>query len=172
MSFEQAIWHNLGFNEGKDQMKGIEVLTSLPYVDANRIGIYGWSYGGFMTTYMMLNYPETFKVGVCGGPVLDWSRYEVMYGERYMGTPQNNPEGYANNTLINQAGKLKGKLLIIHDDQDDTVVPQMSLQFLKNSVKENTYPDFMMYVNHPHNVSGKDRNHLNNRIAQYFFDHL
>ena len=172
LEFEQAIWHNLGFNEGKDQMKGIEVLTSLPYVDANRIGIYGWSYGGFMTTYMMLNYPETFKVGVCGGPVLDWSRYEVMYGERYMGTPQNNPEGYANNTLINQAGKLKGKLLIIHDDQDDTVVPQMSLQFLKNSVKENTYPDFMMYVNHPHNVSGKDRNHLNNRIAQYFFDHL
>lgn len=170
--FEQAIWHNLGYNEGKDQMKGIEVLKTLPYVDENRIGIYGWSYGGFMTTYMMLNYPETYKVGVCGGPVLDWSRYEVMYGERYMGTPQNNPEGYANNTLINQAGKLKGKLLIIHDDQDDTVVPQMSMQFLKNSVKNDTYPDFMMYVNHPHNVSGKDRMHLNKRIAQYFFDHL
>lgn len=172
VEFEQTIWHNLGYNEGKDQMKGIEVLTSLPYVDADRIGIYGWSYGGFMTTFMMLNYPETFKVGVCGGPVLDWSRYEVMYGERYMGTPQNNPEGYANNTLINQTGKLKGKLLIIHDDQDDTVVPQMSMQFLKNSVKEGTYPDFMMYVNHPHNVRGKDRNHLNTRIAQYFFDHL
>lgn len=172
LGFEQTIWHNLGFNEGKDQMKGIEVLTSLPYVDANRIGIYGWSYGGFMTTFMTLNYPETFKVGVCGGPVLDWSRYEVMYGERYMGTPQNNPEGYANNTLINQAGKLKGKLLIIHDDQDDTVVPQMSMQFLKNSVKSDTYPDFMMYVNHPHNVGGKDRMHLNKRIAQYFFDNL
>lgn len=172
LEFEQTIWHNLGYNEGKDQMEGVKVLTSLPYVDANRIGIYGWSYGGFMTTYMMLNYPETFKVGVCGGPVLDWSRYEIMYGERYMGTPQNNPEGYANNTLINQAGKLKGKLLIIHDDQDDTVVPQMSYQFLKNSVKEGTYPDFMLYINHPHNVRGKDRNHLNTRIAQYFFDHL
>lgn len=172
LEFEQTIWHNLGYNEGKDQMEGVKVLTSLPYVDANRIGIYGWSYGGFMTTYMMLNYPETFKVGVCGGPVLDWSRYEIMYGERYMGTPQNNPEGYTNNTLINQAGKLKGKLLIIHDDQDDTVVPQMSYQFLKNSVKEGTYPDFMLYINHPHNVRGKDRNHLNTRIAQYFFDHL
>ena len=75
-------------------MQGVAYLKTLPYVDADRIGIYGWSYGGFMTTYMMLNYPETFKVGVCGGPVLDWSRYEVMYGERYMGTPQNNPEGY------------------------------------------------------------------------------
>lgn len=170
--FEQTIWHNLGYNEGLDQMKGIEVVKSLPYADPDRIGIYGWSYGGFMTTYMVLNYPETFKVGVCGGPVLDWSRYEVMYGERYMGTPQNNPEGYANNTLINQAGKLKSKLLIIHDDQDDTVVPQMSMQFLKNSVKEGTFPDFMMYVNHPHNVGGKDRMHLNKRIAQYFFDNL
>ena len=172
LEFEQTIWHNLGYNEGLDQMKGIEVLTSLPFVDANRIGIYGWSYGGFMTTYMILNYPETFKVGVCGGPVLDWSRYEVMYGERYMGTPQNNPEGYARNRMIDQAGKLKGKLLIIHDDQDDTVVPQMSYQFLKNSVKEGTYPDFMLYINHPHNVRGKDRNHLNTRIAQYFFDNL
>lgn len=172
LEFEQTIWHNLGYNEGLDQMKGIEVVKSLPYADPDRIGIYGWSYGGFMTTYMVLNYPETFKAGVCGGPVLDWSRYEVMYGERYMGTPQNNPEGYANNTLINQAGKLKSKLLIIHDDQDDTVVPQMSMQFLKNSVKEGTFPDFMMYVNHPHNVGGKDRMHLNKRIAQYFFDNL
>ena len=172
LEFEQTIWHNLGYNEGLDQMKGIEVVKSLPYADPDRIGIYGWSYGGFMTTYMVLNYPETFKVGVCGGPVLDWSRYEIMYGERYMGTPQNNPEGYARNKMIDQAGKLKGKLLIIHDDQDDTVVPQMSYQFLKNSVKEGTYPDFMLYINHPHNVRGKDRNHLNTRIAQYFFDNL
>lgn len=170
--FEQAIWHNLGYNEGKDQMKGIEFLKTLPYVDANRIGIYGWSYGGFMTTYMMLNYNETFKVGVCGGPVLDWARYEVMYGERYMGTPEDNPEGYAANTLINQTDKLKGHLLIIHDDQDATVVPQISMQFLKNSVATGTYPDYMLYMNHEHNVRGKDRVHLLNRIAQYIIDHL
>ena len=172
LAFEQAIWHNLGYNEGKDQMKGVEYLKTLPYVDADRIGIYGWSYGGFMTTYMVLNYPETFKVGVCGGPVLDWSRYEVMYGERYMGTPQDNPEGYAANTMINQTEKLKGHLLIIHDDQDDTVVPQMSMQFLKNSVATGTYPDYMLYMNHPHNVRGKDRVHLLNKITRYFEQHL
>lgn len=172
LAFEQAIWHNLGENESKDQLVGIEYLKSLPFVDADRIGIYGWSYGGFMTTYMTLNYPEIFKVGVCGGPVLDWSRYEVMYGERYMGTPQDNPEGYEKNCLIKQANKLKSKLLIIHDDQDDTVVPQMSIQFLKNSVEVGTYPDFMIYANHPHNVRGKDRVHLLTRIAQYFIDNL
>lgn len=172
LAFEQAIWHNLGEVEGRDQMQGVAFLKQQPWVDANRIGIYGWSYGGFMTTYMMLNYPETFKVGVCGGPVLDWSRYEVMYGERYMGTPENNPEGYARNCMINKAGQLKGRLLIIHDDQDATVVPQMSVQFLKNSVEAGTYPDFMLYANHEHNVRGKDRVHLLNRIAQYFIEHL
>lgn len=172
LEFEQAIWHHLGEAESQDQLTGIEYVKSLPYVDAERIGIYGWSYGGFMTTYMKLNYPEIFKVGVCGGPVLDWSRYEVMYGERYMGTPQDNPEGYEKNCLIKQASELKGKLLIIHDDQDDTVVPQMSIQFLKNSVEVGTYPDFMLYPNHPHNVRGKDRVHLQTRIAQYFIDNL
>lgn len=172
IDFEQAIWHNLGYNEGLDQLQGIEYLKTLPFVDSERIGIYGWSYGGFMTTYMKLNYPEIFKVGVCGGPVLDWSRYEVMYGERYMGTPQNNPEGYKANTMKDQTDKLKGHLLIIHDDQDATVVPQMSYQFLKNAVGTDTYPDFLMYMNHEHNVRGKDRVHLLNNIARYFDEHL
>ena len=172
LAFEQAIWHELGKNEAADQLQGIAYLKKQPYVDADRIGIYGWSYGGFMTTYMKLNYPEIFKVGVCGGPVLDWSRYEVMYGERYMGTPQDNAEGYAANRMIDQTGKLQGKLLIIHDDQDATVVPQMSIQFLKGSVGTGTYPDFMIYANHEHNVRGKDRVHLLTRIAQYFIDHL
>lgn len=172
LAFEQAIWHHLGEAEAADQLKGVDYLKSLSYVDAGRIGIYGWSYGGFMTTYMTLNYPDIFKVGVCGGPVLDWSRYEVMYGERYMGTPQNNPDGYAANCLINQTDKLRSRLLIIHDDQDATVVPQMSMQFLKGSVATGTYPDFMMYANHEHNVRGKDRVHLLNRIAQYFIEHL
>lgn len=172
LAFEQAIWHHLGETEGQDQMEGVKYLLAQPYVDADRIGIHGWSYGGFMTTWMMLHYPETFKVGVAGGPVLDWSRYEVMYGERYMGTPENNPEGYAANTLVNQAGNLKGRLLIIHDDQDDTVVPQMSVQFLKNAVDNGTHPDFMLYPNHPHNVRGKDRVHLHETITRYFEDFL
>ena len=172
LDFEQAIWHNLGAVEAADQMQGVAYLKTLPYVDADRIGIYGWSYGGFMTTYMKLNYPETFKVGVCGGPVLDWSRYEVMYGERYMGTPQDNPDGYRANTMIDQTDKLQGHLLIIHDDQDGTVVPQMSMQFLKNAVATGTYPDFLMYMNHEHNVRGRDRIHLLNNIARYFDEHL
>ena len=172
LEFEQAIWHQLGKAESADQLQGVKYLQSLSWIDTERIGIYGWSYGGFMTTYMKLNYPEIFKVGVCGGPVLDWSRYEVMYGERYMGTPQNNPQGYADNCMISQAGKLQGKLLIIHDDQDETVVPQMSMQFLKQSVVSGTYPDFMLYINHPHNVRGKDRVHLLTRIARYFEDNL
>ena len=172
LDFEQAIWHNLGAAEAADQMQGIAYLKTLPYVDPERIGIYGWSYGGFMTTYMKLNYPETFKVGVCGGPVLDWSRYEVMYGERYMGTPQDNPEGYQANTMIDQTDKLQGHLLIIHDDQDGTVVPQMSMQFLRNAVGKGTYPDFLMYMNHEHNVRGLDRIHLHHNIARYFDEHL
>ncbi len=172
LAFEQAIWHDLGRVEALDQLQGVEYLKTLPYVDADRIGIYGWSYGGFMTTYMKLNYPEIFKVGVCGGPVLDWSRYEVMYGERYMGTPENNPEGYAANTMKDQTAKLQGHLLIIHDDQDGTVVPQMSMQFLKNAVESDTYPDFLMYMNHEHNVRGRDRVHLLNNITRYFDDYL
>ena len=170
--FEQTIWHNLGYYEGLDQMQGVAYLKTLPYVDADRIGIYGWSYGGFMTTYMKLNYPETFKVGVCGGPVLDWSRYEVMYGERYMGTPENNPEGYAANTMIDQADKLQGHLLLIHDDQDATVVPQLSMQFLKKCVDKGTYADYLLYMNHEHNVRGKDRVHLLYNITRYFDEHL
>lgn len=172
LAFEQAIWHRLGEIEGKDQMQGIEYLKTLPYVDASRIGIHGWSYGGFMTTYMMLNYPETFKVGVAGGAVLDWSRYEVMYGERYMGTPENNPEGYKSNCLLQQSERLTGKLLLIHDDQDPTVVPQMTYLFLKDAVTKGVHPDLFIYPGHGHNVRGKDRVHLHEKITQYFEDYL
>ena len=172
LDFEQAIWHNLGDVEGQDQMQGIAYLKTLPFVDADRIGIHGWSYGGFMTTYMMLNYPDVFKVGVCGGPVLDWSRYEVMYGERYMGTPEDNPEGYARNRLVDQAGRLRGRLLLIHDDQDATVVPQHTFQFLKNAVAAGTHPDLFIYPGHEHNVRGKDRIHLYEHVTRYFEEHL
>lgn len=173
LAFEQAIWHNLGDTEGKDQMQGVAYLKSLPYVDAERIGIYGWSYGGFMATYMKLHYPKTFKVAVAGGPVLDWSRYEVMYGERYMGNTENNAAVYRDNAQINHTDLLQGHLLLIHDDQDATVVPQMSIQFLNNAMKVgHTYPDFYLYPNHPHNVRGIDRIHLHNKIVRYFEDYL
>jgi dipeptidyl aminopeptidase/acylaminoacyl peptidase len=153
-------------------MKGIEFLSSLPYVDTDRIGIHGWSYGGFMTTNMMLTYPETFKVGVAGGPVIDWKMYEVMYGERYMGHPDSNPEGYEASNLLNKVKNLQGHLLLIHGDMDPTVVMQHSLQFLKKSVDEGVYPDFLVYPGHEHNVLGPDRVHLLEKITRYFDDYL
>jgi dipeptidyl-peptidase-4 len=170
--FESATFRHLGIEEGKDQIKGVEFLKSLPYIDSNRIGVHGWSFGGHMTTGMMLRYPDTFKVGVAGGPVIDWKYYEVMYGERYMDTPQTNPEGYKQCDLKNYAGNLKGHLLIIHDDHDDTCVPQHSITFLKACVNAGTYPDFFTYPGHKHNVMGKDRVHLYEKITRYFVDYL
>lgn len=166
--FEQAIFRNLGIHETADQMCGVEFLKSLPYVDANKIGVHGWSYGGFMTINMMLRHPDVFKVGVAGGPVIDWKYYEVMYGERYMDTPEDNPEGYENTNMNNLAGNLKGRLLIIHGDEDPTVVLQNSLSFLKACIKTRTYPDLFIYPGHGHNMMGPDRVHLHEKITQYF----
>ena len=172
LEFENATFRNLGIEEGKDQVKGVELLQSLPYVDANRIGIHGWSFGGHMTTAQLLRYPELYKVGVAGGPVIDWGYYEVMYGERYMDTPETNPEGYEAGNLNNLAGNLKGRLLMIHDDQDDTCVPQHTLSFMKACVDARTYPDLFIYPGHKHNVMGRDRVHLHEVITRYFEDHL
>ncbi len=170
--FESVTFRHLGIEEGKDQVKGVEYLKSLPYVDGSRIGVHGWSFGGHMTTGLMLRYPEIFKVGVAGGPVIDWQYYEVMYGERYMDTPQTNPEGYKECNLKNYAGNLKGHLLIIHDDHDDTCVPQHSITFLKACINAGTFPDFFTYPGHKHNVMGKDRVHLYEKITRYFVDYL
>ncbi len=171
-AFESAIHRNLGVNEMADQVKGVEFLQSLPYVDADRIGVHGWSYGGFMTTNLILTYPDLFKVAVAGGPVIDWSKYEIMYGERYMDRPQDNPEGYKNADLKRKAGNLKGHLLLIHGDVDPVVLWQHSLGFLKACVEAGTYPDYFVYPRHQHNVIGKDRPHLHEKITRYFDDYL
>lgn len=170
--FESVIHRQLGQLEMQDQMQGVELLKSLGYVDMNSIGVHGWSYGGFMTTSLMTNHNDVFKVGVAGGPVIDWKYYEVMYGERYMDTPEENPEGYEKTSLLRNASNLKGQLLIIHGDIDGTVVPQHSLQFLKACVAAKTYPDFLLYVGHEHNVGGMDRIHLMEKITQYFDTYL
>jgi len=170
--FESVIHRQCGQNEMADQMKGIEFLKSLSYVDADRIGVHGWSYGGFMTISLLTNYPETFKVGVAGGPVIDWKFYEVMYGERYMDTPAENPEGYKLTSLIANAKKLKSELLVIEGYQDATVVPQHSLEFLRATEAEGILVDFYTYPTHEHNVSGKDRIHLMRKITKYFDDFL
>ena len=172
LAFEQATFHHLGVEEAKDQMKGVEYLTSLPYVDKDRIGVHGWSFGGFMTTTLITSHPEVFKVGVAGGPVIDWKWYEVMYGERYMGTPQNNPKGYAESSLLSKAKNLKGKLQIITGMNDPVVVPQHCLNFLQECIKVGTQPDFFVYPGEPHNMRGHQSTHLHERISQYFDDYL
>ena len=170
--FEQVTFRQLGQVEMQDQMKGVEYLKSLPYVDAQRMGVHGWSFGGFMTISLMLNYPDVFKVGVAGGPVIDWKWYEIMYGERYMDTPQTNPEGYEKSSLINKAGHLKGKLQIITGYNDPTVVPQHCLSFLDACIKAGTQPDFFAYPGEEHNMRGHASVHLHERITQYFEDYL
>ena len=170
--FEQATFHQLGQIEMQDQMRGVDYLRTLPYVDMNRLGVHGWSFGGFMTISLMTNYPDVFKVGVAGGPVIDWKWYEVMYGERYMGTPQDNPEGYAKSSLISKAKNLKGKLQIITGYNDNTVVPQHCLSFLDACIKAGTQPDFFAYPGEEHNMRGHASVHLHERITQYFEDYL
>jgi dipeptidyl-peptidase-4 len=170
--FEQATFRQLGQVEMLDQMKGVDYLRTLPYVDMDRLGVHGWSFGGFMTISLMTNYPDVFKVGVAGGPVIDWKWYEVMYGERYMDTPEKNPEGYEKTSLLSKAKNLKGKLQIITGYNDDTVVPQHCLSFLKACIDSGTQPDFFVYPDEPHNMRGHTSVHLHERITQYFEDYL
>lgn len=172
LEFENCTFRHLGTEEAKDQMEGVKVLQSLSYVDANRIGVHGWSFGGFMTINLMTTYPDVFKVGVAGGPVIDWKYYEVMYGERYMDTPEENPDGYAETSLLGRADKLKGKLQIIIGGNDDTVVPQHTMAFLRACIDAGSQPDLFIYPAQGHNMVGRDRVHLHQRITQYFEDYL
>jgi len=158
--------------EMEDQLKGVEFLKSQSFVDTNRIGVHGWSFGGFMTTSLMSRNNKTFKVGVAGGPVIDWSMYEIMYTERYMDTPKENPEGYAENNLLNYVDQLKGRLMMIHGANDDVVVWQNSLAYVKKCVDKGVLLDYFAYPGHKHNVTGKDRVHLYKTITRYFDEHL
>ncbi|GAA4769985.1 MULTISPECIES: S9 family peptidase [Flavobacterium] len=162
----------LGVNEMADQMKGVEFLKSKSFVDQDKIGVFGWSFGGFMTTTLMTNQTDTFKVGVAGGPVIDWKYYEIMYGERYMDMPQENPEGYAKASLLDKAKNLKGRLLIIHGAQDPVVVQQNSMNFIESCIKAGKQVDYFLYPNHEHNVAGRDRIHMYAKIADYFDTYL
>ena len=170
--FEQVTFRHLGQEEMKDQMKGVDFLRTLSYVDTARIGVHGWSFGGFMTISLITNYPDVFKVAVAGGPVIDWKWYEVMYGERYMDTPQTNPEGYRQTSLLYKAKDLKGKLQIIIGLNDPVVVPQHAFSFLKACIAAGTQPDFFVYPGEPHNMRGHQSVHLHERITQYFEDYL
>ena len=172
MAYEQAIFRKAGEAQLQDLMRGVAYLHALPYVDRNNMGLFGWSYGGYLTTYTMLNQPTVFKAAVAGGPVIDWSLYEVMYTERYMDTPQENPAGYAATDLSRHVEKLKGKLLLIHGMQDPVVVQQHSVKFVRAAIDKNVQVDYMIYPGHEHNVLGKDRAHLYQKVTDYFLLHL
>jgi dipeptidyl-peptidase-4 len=170
--FEQQIHRQLGTVEMEDQLAGVAYLKSLPYVDGNRMAVHGWSYGGFMTTSLMLRQPGTFKAGVAGGPVTDWKYYEVMYGERYMDRPEENEDGYTENRLHNYVSNLQGDLLLIHGTVDDVVVMQHNLSLVKSFIDAGVQMDFFPYPMHPHNVRGKDRLHLMTKVLNYVEDSL
>ncbi len=169
-AFESVIHGRLGVNEMDDQLKGVDYLKSLPYVDGNRLAVHGWSFGGFMTTSLMLRKSDTFKVGVAGGPVTDWKWYEVMYGERYMDTPAENQKGFDEANTLNYVNNLKGKLLLIHGTSDDTVVMQQNLALVKKFVEAGKQIDFFPYPMAKHNVQGKDRVHLMTKVLNYIID--
>ena len=171
-AFEKAINRQCGKAEMEDQMVGVRWLMSQPWVDSSRIGVHGWSYGGFMTISLMTTYPDVFKVGVAGGPVIDWKWYEVMYGERYMDNPQDNPEGFASTSLIGKASQLKGKLLICQGAMDETVVWQHSLNFIQECIDLGIPVDYFPYPTAKHNVFGRNRIHLMDKVTQYFQDYL
>jgi len=168
--FENQIHRQVGEVEMEDQLTGVEYLKSLPYVDGKRLAVHGWSYGGFMTTSLMLRHPGVFTTAVAGGPVIDWKWYEIMYGERYMDTPEENPEGYKKNSLMQYVKNLDGKLLTIHGTIDDVVVMQHNLALVKQSVTDGIQMDFFAYPMHPHNVRGKDRVHLMTKILNYVIE--
>lgn len=172
LKFENATFGKLGTVEMEDQLRGVAYLKSLPYVDSNRMGVHGWSFGGFMTTSLMLRHPGVFKCAVAGGPVMDWKMYEVMYTERYMNTPEQNPQGYADACLFDKVKNLQGKLLLIHGTDDITVVWQQSVLFLKKAIDANVQLDYFIYPGYEHNVRGKDRVHLMQKITDYFDTYL
>jgi dipeptidyl-peptidase-4 len=169
-AFESQIHRHLGDVEMEDQLTGVEFLKSLPYVDGNRLAVHGWSFGGFMTTSLMLRQPGTFKVGVAGGPVTDWKYYEIMYGERYMDRPEQNKEGYEKASLLNHAQNLKGDLLLIHGTIDDVVVMQHNYALVKKFVELGIQMDFFPYPMQKHNVIGKDRAHLMEKVLNYVIE--
>lgn len=173
-AFESAIYRRLGDAEIEDQLTGVAYLRAQPFIDPERLGVYGWSYGGFMATSLMTR-PEAkgaFKCGVAGGPVIDWSMYEIMYTERYMDTPQQNPDGYRKSNLLNYVDNLEGRLLMIHGGADDVVLWQHSLLYVRECIRKGKQIDYFVYPHHLHNVSVPERVHLFEKIERFFKENL
>ena len=153
-------------------MEGLRQLIAEGWVDTGRVGVCGWSYGGFMTLTLATRFPESFKVAVCGGPVIDWKWYEIMYGERYMDNPETNPEGFALTSLVDKAPRLKARTLICQGMEDGTVLPINTMSFIQSCVEHNILPDYYPYPRSEHNVIGPWREQLYLKWTDYFETYL
>jgi dipeptidyl-peptidase 4 len=171
-AFEEPIYRELGKQEVADQRLGVEHLIQMGFVDPNRIGITGWSYGGYMTIHSMLLAPDVFKVGVAGAPVTDWHNYDTIYTERYMGLPEENKKGYDASSNVDNAALLKGRLLIVHNFEDDNVLFQNTMQVVNALEHANKQYFLQLYPFKSHGVSGALRKPMYEAMAQFFDDHL
>lgn len=170
--FEKCTYMKLGDMESKDQVEAALYLASLPYVDKDNIGIWGWSYGGFNTLMSMSEGRGVFKAGVAVAPPTDWRYYDTVYTERYMRTPKENPSGYDINP-IKRAGQLHGALLLCHGIADDNVHPQNTFEYAEALVQADKDFKMNVYTNRNHSIyGGNTRNHLFRQIAQFFIDNL
>lgn len=172
-SFETPIYHHFGKVELADQLAGVKWLSNQSYIDRSRVGIWGWSFGGYMTCVAMLRGGGVFKAGFAGAPVTDWRRYDTIYTERYMGTPQENPDGYRDSSPVNFAAGLEGKLLIAHATGDDNVHFSNSVALSEKFVEAQKYAEFLIYADRGHGISDRAaRLHIFNRVTQFFVENL
>lgn len=172
-AFRKSTFKQLGKLESDDMIEAAKYLKSLPYIDGSNIGIFGWSYGGFVTCLSMCRGGGVFKAGIAVAPVTSWRFYDTVYTERYMGIPTDNPEGYDDSSPLNHAEKLKGRLLIIHGSADDNVHPQNTYEFTEKLVQAGVQFDMAIYTNRNHNITGGNTTmHLYTRMTNFFKEHL
>ena len=172
-AFETPIYHHFGQVELADQLAGVAWLKRQTFVDPARIGIWGWSYGGYMTCVAMLQAGGVYKAGFAGAPVTDWRQYDTIYTERYMGTPQENPEGYRESSPVNFAGNLQGQLLIVHATGDDNVHFANTVELAEKFVEAEKYAEYQIYAGRGHGISdAAARIHIFNRVTQFFVENL
>lgn len=171
-AWESAVHRNLGAKELEDQKTGLAHLVGLGFVDPARVGVYGWSYGGYMTLYALLNAPEMFAAGVAGAPVTDWRNYDTIYTERYMGLPSDNAEGYRRSSPVHQAANLKAHLLLIHCFEDDNVLFQNTFQMAAALGRAGKHFQLMVYPQKTHGVTGPLRRHLYEGVLRFFEERL
>jgi dipeptidyl-peptidase-4 len=172
-AFETPVAGNLGAQELADQLAGVAYLRSLPYVDPARIGITGWSYGGFLTLYALTRAPEVWACGAAGAPVTDWSLYDSIYTERYMGLPDENPDGYRRASILEGAGELRAPLLLCHGTDDDNVHLQNTLQLVEALSRHRKPYELLLQPGQKHGFKGAEaRVYLNERLLEFLCRHL